>query len=250
MACRLIARAASRRRRPVLRGGPDSRAVPCADRSLAARPRLCQPPAIVAAGPQGADCHNLGGRCEPASGDHRHLPRNARSTTAIARTVVHGAIPEAAAAMRGGSQGKAAAGGVEPGITGGKSQATISSVEQSGYAAGLPPITPGGFVRCLTEQARSSTPNAALEPAWPRRCRRRVWSSRVSTGSTWRHSHRGPCRCHPGGCESLNTLPEGLDWNSIAPARWLTIGSSPIRRRVQPPSTGQRPGCPLFEQLG
>jgi len=103
------------------------------------------PPAIVAGGPEGGDCHNLGSgplrTGEPVIIDI--FPRNRASlyNGDCTRTVVHGAVPDEIARMHATVvEAKAAAtSAVRAGVTGDTVHAaTAEVIERHGYPMGLP----------------------------------------------------------------------------------------------------------------
>ncbi|MHC4181370.1 MAG: M24 family metallopeptidase, partial [Planctomycetota bacterium] len=147
MACRLIASAEARRDGVLVRDGEpltSERVRAAIDHCLLDR-GYSGPPPIVASGPGGADCHNLGhGELktgEPVIVDI--FPRN-RETLYYGdctRTVVHGEIADEIAKMHAAvRQAKAAAiAAVKPGVTGEDvHSATTEAITRLGYAVGLP----------------------------------------------------------------------------------------------------------------
>ncbi|MDD4786862.1 MAG: M24 family metallopeptidase [Pirellulales bacterium] len=228
MACRLIARAGVRDDGVLVHSGEvltAERVRAMIDHWLLDR-GYANPPAIVAAGPQGADCHNPGAGAlrtgEPVIIDI--FPRN-RATLYngdCTRTVVHGAIPEALAAMHAAvRKAKAAAEAlIRAGITGEEvHKATISSVEQSGYAAGLPPHgAPGSFCSLPHGTGHGVGLDVHEPPLLDLHGPELIAGDVVSVEPGLYRLDLGGIRIEdlvvvtPGGCENLNTLPEGLDW--------------------------------------
>lgn len=103
------------------------------------------PQSIVAAGPQGADCHNLGAGSiktgQPVIIDIFPQNRLTKYNGDCTRTVVHGDVPDEVRRMHHAVlQAKnAAQNAVKPGVTGDLvHQATTQIIEQHGYAMGFP----------------------------------------------------------------------------------------------------------------
>jgi len=103
------------------------------------------PGSIVAGGPQGADCHNLGSgplrTGEPVIVDIFPQNRDTLYNGDCTRTVVHGEIPDGLRQMREAVAAAKAAGiaAVRAGTTGqAVHEATIAVIQEHGYAIGLP----------------------------------------------------------------------------------------------------------------
>ena len=147
MACRLIASAEARRDGVLVRDGEpltSERVRAAIDHWLLDR-GYSNPPAIVAGGPGGADCHNLGfgalKTAQPVIIDI--FPRNRTSLYHgdCTRTVVHGGIPDEIARMHAVvRQAKAAAiAAVRAGVTGEAVHLVAKAVVTGrGYHMGLP----------------------------------------------------------------------------------------------------------------
>jgi Xaa-Pro aminopeptidase len=148
MACRLIASADARADGVLLHEGSpltSERVRAAVDHWLLDR-GYSNPPAIVAGGPQGADCHD-DGHGELKTGQPVILdifPRNRQTlyNGDCTRTVVHGDVPDAIAAMHAAvcEAKAAAAAAVKAGATGETVHlATTDAIKQRGYDVGLPP---------------------------------------------------------------------------------------------------------------
>jgi Xaa-Pro aminopeptidase len=184
------------------------------------------PPPIVAGGPSGGDCHNLGfGELrtgEPVIIDIFPASRQTHYYGDCTRTVVHGDVPGEVARMHAAvREAKAAAiAAVRPGVTGeAVHAATTGAITARGYAVGLPGDDAPDSYCAIThgtghgvgldvhepplldvngpELVRGDV--VTIEPGLYRRDLGgvRVEDMVVVTGD---------------GCENLNTLHEGLDW--------------------------------------
>jgi len=226
--CRLIARAEARRDGVLLHEGR-----PLTSESIRAMINhwfidlgYVNPPSIVAGGPIGADCHDLGHGAlrtgEPVIVDI--FPRN--ETTLYhgdcTRTVVHGDVPDEVLRMHATVRdakrsGMAAA---RAGVTGEDVHAaTIAAIVKHGYKTGLPPADAPDDYCAMTHGTGHGVGLECHEPPLldfkgpellegelvtiePGLYRRDLGGVRVED-IVLIHSDR---------CESLNRLPEGLDW--------------------------------------
>ena len=177
--CRLIARADARRDGVLLEEGRPltSERVRALINHWFIDLDFVNPPSIVAGGPVGADCHDLGhGELrtgEPVIVDI--FPRNGSTLYFgdCTRTVVHGDVPDEVARMHAAvcdakHCGMAAA---RAGVTGEDvHKATIAAIERHGYKTGLPPADAGDDYCGMTQ---------APAMAWDwMSTSRRYWTSR------------------------------------------------------------------------
>jgi len=229
MACRLIASAEAARDGTLTHEGAtltSERVRAAIDHWLLERD-FGGPAPIVAGGPAGADCHNLGSgplrTGEPVIVDVFPRNRPTRYYGDCTRTVVHGAIPDAVADMHAAvREAKAAAtAAVRAGVTGeAVHAATKAAIARRGFSVGLPgddapdsycaithgtghgvgldvhepPLLDTGGPELLVGDA------VTIEPGLYRRDLGgvRVEDLVVVTAD---------------GCENLNELPDGLDWS-------------------------------------
>ena len=147
MACRMIASASARHDGVLLHeGGPlTSERVRAAVDHWLLDHEFTNPMAIIAGGPSGADCHNLGSgelrTGEPVIVDI--FPKNRRTSYNgdCTRTVVHGDIPDEIIRMHAAVRDAKAAAEktIMAGVTGEAVHlATIHALERAGYVYGLP----------------------------------------------------------------------------------------------------------------
>lgn len=228
MACRLIARARARADGVLVHAGEPltaERVRAVIDHWLLDRGYV-NPPAIVAPGPQGADCHNLG------SGELRTgqpviidvFPRNRETlyNGDCTRTVVHGAIPEELAAMHlAVRRAKAAAeAAIRAGATGEEvHKATVFSVVSSGYSVGLAPDdAPGTYCSLPHGTGHGLGLEVHEPPLLDIKGPKLIAGDVVSVEPGLYRLDLGGVRIEDlvvvtaEGCENLNTLPDGLDW--------------------------------------
>jgi Xaa-Pro aminopeptidase len=183
-------------------------------------------PSIVAGGPQGSDCHELGKgilrTSEPIIVDI--FPRN-NSTLYhgdCTRTVVHGEIPEDVRLMHAAvAQAKAASqGATRAGATGQSvHEATIAVIQDHGFSVGLPGENESpsycGMVHGTGHGIGLEVHEAPLlDMGGPEL----VVGDAVTIEPGVYSKAIGGVRIEDmvlvsaEGCENLNTLPEGLDW--------------------------------------
>lgn len=226
--CRLIARAETRRNGVLLH---EDR--PLTSESIRAMIKhwfidlgYVNQPSIVAGGPIGADCHDLGHGVlrtgEPVIVDI--FPRN--ETTLYygdcTRTVVHGDVPDEVLRMHTAVRDAKRAGmaAARAGVTGEEvHEATIAAIVEHGYKTGLPPAGAPDDYCAMTHGTGHGVGLECHEPPLldfkgpeliegelvtiePGLYRRDLGGVRVED-IVLIHSDR---------CESLNRLPEGLDW--------------------------------------
>ena len=226
--CRLIARAEARRDGVLLDEGRPltSERVRAMINHWFIDLGYVNPPSIVAGGPVGADCHDLGhGELrtgEPVIVDI--FPRSERTLYYgdCTRSVVHGDVPDEvlhmhAAVCDAKRAGMAAA---RAGVTGEDvHRATIAAIVRHGYKTGLPPADAADDYCAMTHGTGHGVGLECHEPPLldfkgpellegelvtvePGLYRRDIGGVRVEDIVLIRSD----------GCESLNRLPEGLNW--------------------------------------
>lgn len=227
-ACGLIARAQARRDGVLMHDGApltSERVRAFIDHGLIDR-GYSNPPSIIAGGPAGADCHNIGSG-ELRTGEPIILdifPRNRESlyNGDCTRTVVHGDVPVEVARMHAAvckAKGAAMA-AVRSGVTGEAVHlATTEAIRGEGYAIGLPGEDAPPSYCALTHGTGHGVGLDVHEPPLldfkgpellpgdavtiePGLYRRDLGGVRVEDMVV----------VTAGGCENLNRLPEGLDW--------------------------------------
>jgi Xaa-Pro aminopeptidase len=181
------------------------------------------PRSIVAPGPQAADCHAIGAgvirTAQPVIIDIFPQNRQTKYNGDCTRTVVHGDIPDAVAAMhKAVVEAKAAAtAAVRPGATGEQvHQATIAAVEHHGYAMGFP------TTEHPTTMTHGTGHGIGLDvhepPLLDIKGPPLVAGDALTIEPAVYNESIGGVRVEdmvivtPAGCENLNTLPEGLTW--------------------------------------
>ena len=226
--CRLIARAEARRDGVLLYEGRPltSERVRAMINHWFIDIGYVNPPSIIASGPVGADCHDLGHGAlrtgEPVIVDI--FPRN-ESTLYYGdctRSVVHGDVPDEvlhmhAAVCDAKRCGMAAA---RAGVTGEDvHRATIAAIQRHGYKTGLPPADAPDDYCAMTHGTGHGVGLECHEPPLldlkgpellegelvtiePGLYRRDIGGVRVEDLVLIRADR----------CQSLNKLPEGLDW--------------------------------------
>ncbi len=226
--CRLIARAEARRDGVLLDEGRPltSERVRAMINHWFIDLGYVNPPSIIAGGPVGADCHDLGhGELrtgEPVIVDI--FPRNEATLYYgdCTRSVVHGDVPDEVlrmhAAVRDAKRSGMAA--ARAGVTGEDvHRATIAAIEKHGYKTGLPPADAPDDYCAMTHGTGHGVGLDVHEPPLldfkgpellegemvtiePGLYRRGLGGVRVEDIVLIHKDH----------CESLNKLPEGLDW--------------------------------------
>ena len=226
--CRLIARAEARRDGVLLHEGR-----PLTSERIRAMINhwfidlgYVNPPSIVAGGPIGADCHDLG-HGELRTGEPVIVDVFPRNETTwyygdCTRSVVHGDVPDEVLRMHAAvcdakRCGMAAA---RAGVTGEDvHQATIAAVLKHGYKTGLPPADAPDDYCAMTHGTGHGVGLECHEPPVldfkgpellegelvtiePGLYRRGIGGVRVED----------IVLIHADRCETLNKLPEGLDW--------------------------------------
>lgn len=184
------------------------------------------PPAIVAGGPSGADCHNLG-EGELRTGQPVILdifPRNRETlyNGDCTRTVVHGDVSDELTRMHAAvRQAKAAAmAAIRPGVTGEEVHlATTSAVLAAGYSIGLPDEDAADSYCALTHGTGHGVGLDVHEPPLlDLKGPPLLLGDAVTVEPGLYRADIGGVRVEDivvvtaDGCETLNRLPEGLDW--------------------------------------
>jgi Xaa-Pro aminopeptidase len=228
MACRLIASAEARRDGVLVRDSEpvtSERVRAAIDHWLLDR-GYSNPPPIVAGGPGGADCHNLG-HGELRTGQPVIVdifPRNRESHYCgdCTRTVVHGEIPDEIAKMHAAvRQAKAAAiAAVRPGVTGEQVHAaTTEAITRSGYAVGLPDDeSPDSYCAITHGTGHGVGLDVHEPPLLDRKGPELVVGDALTIEPGLYRNDLGGVRVEDmivvtdSGCENLNRLQEGLDW--------------------------------------
>jgi Xaa-Pro aminopeptidase len=228
MACEMIASASARRDGVLLHDGEpltSERVRAAVDHWLLDRD-FVNPMAIIAGGPAGADCHYLGAgelrTGEPVIVDVFPRYRRTRYNGDCTRTVVHGDIPDEVIRMHSAVRAAKAAAEktVAVGVTGEEVHlATIQAIRDAGYEFGLPgEQTPLSYC-ALTHGTGHGVGLDVHEPPLldlkgppllagevltiePGLYRRDIGGVRVEDMVVVTES----------GCQTLNTIPEGLCW--------------------------------------
>ncbi len=184
------------------------------------------PPAIVAAGPQGADCHELGSGTlrtgQPVILDI--FPRN-RATLYCGdctRTVVHGEVPDPVAHMHAAvcRAKKAAIAAVRAEVPGeAVHAATTEAIRAAGYAVGLPnEDAPSSYTAMVHGTGHGVGLEVHEPPLLALQGPPLVAGDVVTIEPGLYRRDLGGVRVEDmvvvtaAGCENLNRLPEGLDW--------------------------------------
>ncbi len=228
MACELIASADARRDGLLLHDGEPltcERVRAAVDHWLLDR-GYSNPPAIIAGGPDGADCHNLGygelRTSQPVLIDV--FPRNRRTRYCgdCTRTVVHGDIPDEIARMHAAvCQAKAAAmRKVAPGVTGEDvHQATTRAIKEAGYSVGLPDEqSPDSYCAITHGTGHGVGLDVHEPPLLDLKGPALLAGDAVTLEPGVYRRDLGGVRVEDiiivteDGCESLNTISEGLHW--------------------------------------
>lgn len=184
------------------------------------------PPSIVAGGPGGADCHNLG-HGELRTGQPVIIdifPRN-RGTHYYGdctRTVVHGEIPDEIVKMHAAVlEAKAAAiAAVRPGVTGeAVHRATTEAVTRRGYAVGLPDDqSPDSYCAITHGTGHGVGLDVHEPPLLDLKGPELVLGDVLTIEPGLYRKDLGGVRVEDmvvvtrSGCDNLNRLHEGLDW--------------------------------------
>ena len=228
MACELVASAAVRRDGVLVRDGEplSSERVRAAIDHWLLDHGYSNPPSIVAGGPGGADCHDLGhGELrtgEPVIIDIFPRNRETHYYGDCTRTVVHGAIADEILKMHAAvRRAKAAAiAAVRPGVTGeAVHAATTEAITRSGYAVGLPDNQAPACYCAITHGTGHGVGLDVHEPPLlDLKGPELVLGDVVTIEPGLYRRDLGGVRVEDmvvvteNGCENLNRLHEGLDW--------------------------------------
>jgi len=228
MACELVASAEARRDGVLAHDGEpltSERVRAAIDHWLLDR-GYSNPPSIVAGGPGGADCHNLGhGELrtgEPVIIDIFPRNRETHYYGDCTRTVVHGAIADEILKMHAAvRRAKAAAiAAVRPGVTGQLVHAaTTGAITGLGYAVGLPDDQAPDCYCAITHGTGHGVGLDVHEPPLlDLKGPELVLGDVVTIEPGLYRKDLGGVRVEDmvvvteNGCENLNRLHEGLDW--------------------------------------
>ena len=181
---------------------------------------------IVACGPVGADCHHRGEgplrTGEPVIVDIFPMMKATHYHGDCTRTVVHGGIPTAVAAMHAAvvEAKDAAEAAVRPGVTGESVHlATIGVIERHGYATGLPnPDADPSFTSMVHGTGHGIGLEVHEPPLLDRKGPALVQGDALTIEPGLYCKAIGGVRVEDmvivtaDGCVNLNTLPTGLTW--------------------------------------
>jgi Xaa-Pro aminopeptidase len=184
------------------------------------------PPAIVAGGPQGADCHELGSgelrTGQPVILDIFPCNRATLYHGDCTRTVVHGEVPDPVAQMHAAvcRAKKAALAAVRAHVTGEAVHAAATeAIRAAGYAVGLPKEDdPPSYTAMVHGTGHGVGLEVHEPPLLDRQGPPLVAGDVVTIEPGLYRRDLGGVRVEDmvvvtaAGCENLNRLPEGLDW--------------------------------------
>lgn len=228
MACRMIARAEVRGDGVLLDGGrplTSERVRAALDHWFLDRDYL-NPPAIIAGGLAGADCHNLGSgelrTGEPVIVDV--FPRNRQTlyNGDCTRTVVHGDVPDELRRMHAAvvAAKRAATAAVRGGVTGEDvHRATLAAITAAGYQVGLPKEdSPASYCAIVHGTGHGVGLNVHEPPLLDMKGPELLVGDVVTIEPGLYRADLGGVRVEDmvvverDGCKNLNRLPEGLQW--------------------------------------
>lgn len=186
------------------------------------------PGAIVACGPEGADCHSYGAGSlrtgQPVIIDVFPRCNATRYNGDCTRTVVHGTVPEELARMHRAVQAAKAAAiaTIRAGVTGEDvHRVTCAAIEEAGYAMGLPAEdAPASFCSMPHGTGHGVGLEVHEPPLLDLRGPALVSGDAVTVEPGLYTKSIGGVRLEDlvvvteTGCENLNRLPEELDWRS------------------------------------
>jgi Xaa-Pro aminopeptidase len=184
------------------------------------------PPSIIAGGPEGGDCHNIGAgplrTGQPVIIDIFPCSRETLYSGDCTRTVVHGDIPEEIAKMHATVvEAKAAAiGATRAGATGeAVHEATAKVITSHGYSMGLPPENAHDTYCGMVHGTGHGVGLDVHEPPLLDKGGPELVVGDILTIEPGLYSKAlGGIRVEDmvlvtaSGCDSFNTLPEGLTW--------------------------------------
>jgi Xaa-Pro aminopeptidase len=190
------------------------------------RQGFTNPESIVAGGPAGADCHNIGSgelrTGEPVIIDIFPRDRETLYNGDCTRTVVHGEISDELQKMRAAvAAAKAAAiAAVRPGVTGEQvHEATARAISEQGYAMGLPDKDAPDTYCAMTHGTGHGVGLDVHEPPLLDKGGPELVIGDALTIEPGLYAKAiGGVRLEDlvivteAGCENLNTLPEELSW--------------------------------------
>jgi len=227
-ACELVARSPARRDGVLMYDGEpltSERVRAFIDHWLVDR-GYSNPPAIIAGGRAGGDCHNLGSgelrTAEPVIIDI--FPRNRESlyNGDCTRTVVPGEIPDEIVRMHAAvcKAKRAAAAALRAGVTGEAVHlATTEAIQREGYAIGLPGAdAPDSFCSLPHGTGHGVGLDVHEPPLLDLKGPELLAGDVVTIEPGLYRKDLGGVRVEDmvvvteEGCENLNRLPEGLDW--------------------------------------
>jgi len=185
------------------------------------------PPSIVAGGPAGADCHELGRGVlrtgEPVMIDIFPQCQQTRYCGDCTRSVVHGTIPEPVARMHAAvvEAKRVAIGATRAGVTGEQvHQATSGVITQRGYQMGLPPAgAPDSYCGMTHGSGHGIGLDVHEAPLLDVNGPPLVDGDALTIEPGLYRRDLGGIRVEDmvivteDGCVNLNHLPEGLDWS-------------------------------------
>jgi len=228
-ACQLVAGAQARRDGVLLRDGEPltaERVRAFIDHWLVDR-GYSNPSSIIAGGPAGGDCHNLGAgelrTAEPVIIDIFPRNRDTLYNGDCTRTVVHGDIPAEIGCMHATvcKAKRAAAAAIKAGVTGESVHlATTEVIRREGYAVGLPgEDAPDSFCSLTHGTGHGVGLDVHEPPLLDLKGPELLPGDVVTIEPGLYRKDLGGVRVEDmvvvtqEGCENLNRLPEGLQWD-------------------------------------
>ncbi len=183
-------------------------------------------PSIVAGGPMGADCHEMGSgplrTGEPVIVDIFPQDKKTRYNGDCTRTVVHGDIPPELAAMHAALVEARAASeqATRAGITGQRvHEAGIARIRAHGYGVGLPPDGEATYCGMIHGTGHGIGLDVHEAPLLDFKGPELVVGDAITIEPGLYDVRVGGMRIEDmvivtaDGCENLNRLPYGLDWS-------------------------------------
>ncbi len=182
-------------------------------------------PSIVAGGPSGADCHELGSgplrTGEPVIVDIFPQDKKTRYNGDCTRTVVHGAVSPRLEAMHTAVvSARAASEAVTRAGTSGEAvhEVGIAEIKAHGFGVGLPPEDGGDYCGMVHGTGHGLGLEVHESPLLDFKGPELVVGDALTIEPGIYDTRVGGIRIEDlvivtaEGCENLNTLPEGLDW--------------------------------------